>query len=94
MQKIKEVLQFLLGNLIVSALFAMLLALDFGLTGWLLWGPIVAQPASAPGARDGAGLLVLGVFWFLATGVVTALVGAIQGTLLKNFFPWWEPPEP
>jgi len=93
MRRIKDAILFLIGNLLVGAIYAILVALDLAVTGWYLWGPMVAGPAAAPGARDGPGLIFVFLFWLCVTGMLTAMLVAVQTAILKRIFPWWEPPE-
>jgi len=93
MQRLKAALQFLLAHLLLTAVMLFLLLLDAVFSGWLLWGPVVSGPSSAPGARDGGGILVLFAVWIGCTFACTAVLGGLQVWVLKSLFPWWEPPD-
>lgn len=92
-QSVMGGLAVMMANLVVTAVMGILTAFDLVLSGWLLWGPIVGSASSAPGARDGTGLIFVFMFWLVCTLILGCLAAAIQGTILKSMFPWWEPPE-
>lgn len=81
-----------LGRLFVTGSYRLMQVLDFLLCGYLLWGPLLSTPGSAPGARDGTGLIFLFLLWLVATCLCTALLATLQAMILKSLFPWWEPP--
>lgn len=93
MKEIFDGIKSLLGYLVVTGVFFVLLLVDFLVSGYFLWGPLVSTPSGAPGARDGLGLILFFLLWLVATVICTALLGVLQGWLLKALFPWWEPPD-
>ncbi|MCC6740343.1 MAG: hypothetical protein IT452_14960 [Planctomycetia bacterium] len=80
------------GPAVTLAFFASV-PLQLGLCLYLGYTRIYGPMSAAPGARDGMGLiLVLGA---VAVGscVATAILAAVEWSLLKRVLPWWEPPD-
>lgn len=92
---LKEVLGFfgmLLLHGLVSVAYAVVLLLEFLFCLYLSYQWVYVPAAAAPGSRDGLGLLFVMLLCFTGAAIPTAILAAMQASLIKNFLPDWEPP--
>lgn len=54
---------------------------------------VYAPMSAAPGARDGAGLLIVVPGVLFGAGVVAVVIGVIEVKLIQLVFPDWSPPD-
>lgn len=82
----------LAGPAVTLAFFASVL-LQFGLCLYLGYTRVYAPMSAAPGARDGMGLILVMGAVFAGSLVATAILAAVEWSILKQAVPWWEPPD-
>lgn len=86
-----------LGGLIVhgsvTLLYVLLVASEFALLAYVGYASVFAPMAAAPGSRDGAGLIFVGLIILVGVFIGWAMLVSITTSILKAVFPWWTPPE-
>lgn len=73
--------------------FKLALALQFLFFLYLGYLKVYEPISRAPGARDGAGLLFVMGFVLVGAGIATAVVAALEASVIRSIFPDWRPPD-
>lgn len=83
----------LVGYGLVTLLYVLLVAGEFAAVAYFGYASVYAPMAAAPGSRDGAGLLIVGLFILFGIFVAWSILAAMTAQILQAVFPWWTPPE-